>query len=242
MFLNWNIIVIILSNSNEFLSIQNIEYESLGKFKDFLLSDGFRITEVLSPKEKIPANIKNFDAIFILGGPMSANDEYEYLEKEQQLVVDAINSKIPVLGICLGSQIIANSCGGKVYKGLKKEIGWGPVDITEAGKGSLFKGVDNRKIEVFHWHGDTFYLPNDAKILSYSDVYTQAFEYKTAFGIQFHLEVTKSMILEWIQEYQQEILDEKINKQDLLFNIDCKVKELNKYSKIVYDNFKLLLK
>lgn len=85
-------------------------------------------------------------------------------------------------------------------------------------------------------------MPSEAKILSYSDVYIQAFKYKTAFGIQFHLEVTKPMILEWIQEYQQEILDEKINKQDLLFNIDDRVKELNKYSKIVYDNFKLLLK
>jgi GMP synthase-like glutamine amidotransferase len=242
MFLNWNIISIILSNSNEVLSLINIECESLGKFKDFLLLDGFKITEVLSPKQKIPSNIKNFDAIFILGGPMSVNDTYEYLKKEQQLVADAINSKIPVLGICLGSQIIATSCGGKVYKGLKKEIGWKPVGITDAGKNTLFRGIDNIKIDVFHWHGDTFYLPNDAKTLSYSDFYIQAFEYKTAFGIQFHLEVTKQMILEWIKEYQQEILDEEIDKQDLLFNIDNRIKELNKYSKIVYDNFKLLLK
>jgi GMP synthase-like glutamine amidotransferase len=242
MFLNWIIIIIILSSSNEVLSIQNIECESLGGFKDFLLSDGFKITEVLSPKQKIPSNIKNFDAIFILGGPMSANDGYEYLKKERQLVVDAIDLKIPVLGVCLGSQIIANSCGGKVYKGLRKEIGWGPVDITDVGKDSLFKGVVDRNIEVFQWHGDTFDLPNNTKILSCSDIYIQAFEYKTAFGIQFHLEVTKQMILDWIKEYHQEILKEKIKKQDLLFNIDNRVKELHKCSKIVYDNFKLLLK
>jgi GMP synthase (glutamine-hydrolysing) len=242
MFLKWNIVIIILSNSSEVLSIQNIECESLGSFKDFLLSDGFRITKVLSTKQKIPGNIKDFDAIFILGGPMSANDKYEYLKKEQQLVVDSLQLEIPVLGFCLGSQIIANSCGGKVYKGSKKEIGWGSVDITDVGKNSLFKDVIDKKIEVFQWHGDTFDLPNDAKTLSCSDTYIQAFEYKTAFGIQFHLEVTKQMILEWMQEYQQEILDEKINKQDLLFNIDDKVKELNKYSKIVYDNFKLLLR
>ena len=242
MFLNWIIIIITLGNSNEILSIQNIECESLGRFKDFLLSDGFKITEILSHKQKIPLNVKNFDAIFILGGPMSANDDYEYLKKEQQLVVEAIESEIPVLGICLGSQIIANSCGGKVYKGLKKEIGWGKVDITKEGKYSIFKGFDNKKIDVFQWHGDTFDLPEGATILSYSDVYIQAFEYKTAFGIQFHLEVTKEMILKWIKEYQQEILNEQINKQDLLINIDNRIKELDKYSKIVYDNFKLLLR
>jgi GMP synthase-like glutamine amidotransferase len=231
-----------LTKSNEILSIQNIECESLGSFKDFLLSDGFKISEVLLPKQKIPSNIEKFDAIFILGGPMSANDGYEYLNKEQQVIADAIDSEIPVIGVCLGSQIIAKSCGGNVYKGSKKEIGWGSVEITEVGKNSLFKGFDRNKIDVFHWHGDTFELPADSEILSYSNAYLQAFKYKSAYGIQFHLEVTKQMILEWMQEYQKEILEEKIKKQDLLFNIDNKVNEIKKYSKIVYGNFKLLLR
>ena len=121
--------------------------------------------------------------------------------------------------------------------GPKKEIGWGFVDITDDGKNSLFKNIPDNKILVFQWHGDTFVLPENADILSTSSLYIQAFKIKTAFGIQFHLEVTEQMILEWIKEYQTEIIDENIDKQDLIFDMEKKVKELNKYSKIVYKNF-----
>ena len=237
MLLSFHHNLILLGNSNEILSIQNIECESLGNLKDCLLEDGFKVTELLTVKQKIPDRIDNFDAVIILGGPMSANDNFEFLKKEIQVVVDTLKLKIPVLGICLGSQIIAKSLGSRVYRGSKKEIGWGSVDISDIGKSSLFKGIDNRKMQVFHWHGDTFELPNNAKTLSFSDKYIQAFEYQTAFGIQFHLEVTKQMILNWMQEYQQEIFNEKINENDILFNIDNKVKDLNKCLKIVYNNF-----
>ncbi len=226
-----------LGNSNEILSIKNISCETLGTLKDFLLSDGYRIREVLAPKQGIPENIKNFDAIFVLGGPMSVNDDYDYLRKEKQLILNSIKLGIPILGICLGSQIIANSCGGKVYPGSKKEIGWSYVDITAEGKNSLFKNIFDNPIQVFQWHGDTFVLPENAKVLSSSSLYTQAFKYKTAYGIQFHLEVTESMIVDWIEKYQKEITFENLDKQELIFNVNNKVKELNKYSKIVYKNF-----
>ena len=109
-----------LGKSNEILAIQNIACETLGNLKEFLLSDGYGITEILASKQNIPENIDNFDAIFILGGPMSVNDKFEYLMKEKQLIINSIELGIPVLGICLGSQILANSCGGKVQKGTKK--------------------------------------------------------------------------------------------------------------------------
>jgi GMP synthase (glutamine-hydrolysing) len=227
----------ILGNSNEILSIKNTRCETLGSLKEFLLSDGYRIREVLAPKQGIPENITKFDAIFVLGGPMSVNDDYVYLKKEKQLILNSIKLGIPVLGICLGSQIIANSCGGKVYPGSKKEIGWSCVDITAEGKNSLFKNIFDNPIQVFQWHGDTFVLPENAKVLSSSSLYTQAFKYKTAYGIQFHLEVTEMMIVDWIEKYQKEIMSEQLDKQELIFNVNKKVKELNKYSKIVYKNF-----
>jgi GMP synthase (glutamine-hydrolysing) len=242
MFLKSILIVMMLGRSNETLVIQNIACETLGNLKEFLLSDGYGITEILASKQKIPENIDNFDAIFILGGPMSVNDKFEYLMKEKQLIINSIKLEIPVLGICLGSQIIANSCGGKVQKGPKKEIGWGFVDITDNGKNSLFKNIVDKTIPVFQWHGDTFILPKNATVLSISSLYIQAFEYKTAFGIQFHLEVTEQMILDWLQEYQKEIKDENIDKQELVFEMEKKVNELNRYSKIVYKNFISLIK
>ncbi len=92
-------------------------------------------------------------------------------------------------------------------------------------------------MEYFQWHGDTYVLPEKTNVLSFSDLYIQAFRFKTAFGIQFHLEVTEQMILEWIKEYQKEILDENIDKQEIIFDMKNKVRELNKFSKIVYKNF-----
>ncbi len=237
MFLKLILSKVILGNSNEILSIRNISCETLGSLKEFLLSDGYRIREVLAPRQVIPENIKNFDAIFVLGGPMSVNDDYDYLRQEKQLILNSIKLGIPVLGICLGSQLIANSCGGKVYPGSKKEIGWSYVDITEEGKNTLFKNIYDKKIQVFQWHGDTFLLPENASILSSSSLYTQAFRYKTAYGIQFHLEITESMIIDWINEYQKEIMSENLDKQELIFDVNKKVGELNKYSKIVYKNF-----
>ncbi len=168
MFLMLILNILMLGESNKVLVVQNIPCEKLGILKEFLQSDGYRISEILASKDVIPKNIENFDAIFLLGGPMSVNDNFEYIQKEKQLVVDSINLGIPILGICLGSQIIASSCGGKVYNGSKKEIGWGLVDITEDGKNSLFKNITERKIQVFQWHGDTFELPKNVNILSYS--------------------------------------------------------------------------
>ncbi len=228
---------IILGNSNEILSIKNISCETLGSFEKLLLSDGYRIKEVLAAKQTIPENIDDFDAIFILGGPMSANDRFDYLLKEKQLIVNSLRLGIPVLGICLGSQLIAESCGGNVYPGAKKEIGWNSVDITEEGKNSLFKNIPDREIRVFQWHGDTFALPENSEVLSYSSLYLQAFKHKTAYGIQFHLEVTHDMIFNWIREYREEISSENIDKQELIFDVEKKVTDLHKRSKTVYKNF-----
>lgn len=237
MFLNRILATVLLGNSNEILSIKNISCETLGSFEKLLLSDGYRIKEVLATKQTIPESIDNFDAVFILGGPMSANDRFEYLLKEKQLIVNSLRLGIPVLGICLGSQLVAESCGGKVYPGAKKEIGWNFVDITDAGKKSLFKDIPDKKIQVFQWHGDTFDLPGNSDVLSISSLYLQAFRHKTAYGIQFHLEVTTDMIFSWIREYRDEILNENIDKQELVFDIEKKSADLSKRSKTVYRNF-----
>jgi len=94
---------------------------------------------------------------------------------------------------------------------------------------------------VFHWHGDTFTLPSDAEILSESDLYIQAFRFQNALGIQFHLEVTKDMIQNWIREYQKELKKEKISEASIFNDIDKKVSELKKISKTVYENFKVMI-
>jgi GMP synthase (glutamine-hydrolysing) len=207
--------------------------------KNYLLSDGFKVKEILATTKTIKSqNLPDYDAVFILGGPMSVNDNLDYLLEEKKLINSSFNLGVPIFGICLGSQLIASSCGGKVYRGPKKEIGWGEVRITSKGQSSIFDKIIGSKIRVFHWHGDTFSLPSEADVLSESDLYIQAFRFKNAFGIQFHLEVTKNMIKNWIRKYDKELKNEKISRDGFLNDIDRKVSELERNSKIVYENFK----
>jgi GMP synthase (glutamine-hydrolysing) len=244
MFLNWYIIrfMLYLGRTNQILCIKNISIETLGNMESYLLSDGFEVKEIFADTKTIKSqNLTDYDAVFILGGPMSVNDHVGYLLEEKKLIQSTFNHGISVFGICLGSQLIASSCGGKVYQAPKKEIGWGQVRITSRGQSSIFNKIPGNKIQVFHWHGDTFTLPSDAEILSESDLYIQAFKFQNALGIQFHLEVTKDMIQNWIRKYQKELKTEKISEASIFNDIDKKVSELKKISKIVYENFKVMI-
>ena len=210
--------------------------------KGYLLSDGFKVKEILATRKRIKTqNLPEYDAVFILGGPMSVNDNLDYLHEEKKLIHSSFELGIPIFGICLGSQLIASSCGGKVYRGPKKEIGWGEVRITSKGQSSIFDKILGGKIRVFHWHSDTFTLPSEAEILSESDLYIQAFRFKNAIGIQFHLEVTKNMIQNWISKYHKELKYENLSRDELVNDIDRNVSELESISKIVYKNFKSII-
>lgn len=198
------------------LSVQNAECETLGTLENMFRSDGFEIENVIA-KDHVPASSQGYDAIVVLGGPMAVYDNsLPYLQKEQDLIRDAIKGDIPVLGVCLGSQLIAQAAGGRVYKGKQKEIGWGSVYITPASSNDIFRGVTDKTIRVFQWHGDTYDLPPGAKILAYTDLYPQAFRVGSAVGLQFHLEVDRGMIEQWMKEYAAEVKAEKVEQETIL--------------------------
>jgi GMP synthase (glutamine-hydrolysing) len=229
-------------STNQILCIKNTSIETLGNMQNYLLSDGFKVKEILATTKTIKTQkLPDYDAVFILGGPMSVNDNLDSLLEQIKLIRSSFNIGIPIFGICLGSQLIASSCGGKVYKGSKKEIGWGEVRITSKGQSSIFYKIPRNKIRVFHWHGDTFTLPSEAEILSESDLYIQAFRFNNAIGIQFHLEVTKAMIQNWIRKYHKELKNENMTRDGFIDDIDRNVTELENTSKIVYENFKSII-
>ena len=219
------------------LSIQNIECETLGTFEDLLQSEGYALHKIKAPKDPIPKSANDFCAIIILGGPMSVYEGIGYMNEEQALIKDAVHKTVPTLGVCLGSQLIAEALGGTVYRGTKKEIGWYDIHITDAGYNNLFKGFDQKQLRVFQWHGDTYNLPPNTEILAYSDLYPQAFRFESAYGLQFHIEVTLDMIRAWIQEYKEEIDREALRPEKILPKNDHEIQELISKCKQLCSNF-----
>jgi GMP synthase-like glutamine amidotransferase len=204
-------------------------------------SDGFEIEKVNAQNDPVPESSNGYGAVVVLGGPMGVYDNLPYLQREQDLIRDAIKNDTPVLGICLGSQLVAQAAGGRVYKGRKKEIGWQEVYVTPASSNDIFRGITDKTIRVFQWHGDTYDPPANAKILAYSDLYPQAFRIGSAVGIQFHLEVDRRLIESWMQEYEAEVDAEKIRPESILPG-PGDIEQLAARCRLAYSNFVKVLK
>lgn len=218
------------------LLIQNTTSEGSGYLGKLLTDDGFDITSVNAKYEKIPE--KRFSLVVILGAPQSANDDLLYLKEEQKLIKNYVQNDIPVLGICLGSQLIAKTFGAKVYKGPKKEIGF-YHDLMISNNSKLFHGFKN-PFSVFHWHGDTFDLPVGATRLALSKNYpNQAFQYKSAIGLQFHLEVNEQMVNLWLDKTEEKLQQiPYIDPLKIRSDINQNISIVKSNMEIFYNNFK----
>lgn len=220
----------------DILVVQNAKYEGLAGLGKLLEEDGFKITTVFAKKEKIPQ--LDSSVVIVLGAPESANDDLPYLKEEMKLIKDAVQKDVPVLGICLGSQLIAKSFGAKVYQGKKKEIGI-YHDIEFDTKSGLFAGIKS-PATVFHWHGDTFDLPQSAIRLAHSTDYeNQAFQIGTAIGVQFHLEVDEHTIRLWLEKSKDELSRiSYIEPDKIIKQIPEHMQTIQNNMKNFYRNFK----
>ena len=219
------------------LSIQNTEIETLGNLKKLFESDGFEIETKHVKKDSIPQEVYNYAGIVILGGYMSVYQNLPFLDEQQKLIRNANHHQVPLLGICLGSQLIAQALGGRVYKGQRKEIGWFEVKVNNEGRNDIFKGITNERIKVFQWHGDTYELPKSAILLASSNLYPQAFKVGTSIGILFHLEVTHEIIRNWTSNYGLEMTEVGVSTDSILNNKKDEFENLADNCKVVYSNF-----
>jgi GMP synthase-like glutamine amidotransferase len=221
---------------SDVLLVQNTKVEGSGYLGELLENDGFNITSVNAKHEKLPEN--DFSLVVILGAPESANDDLPYFQAEQKLIKNNVEKNNPVLGICLGSQLIAKTFGAKVYSGPKKEIGFYD-DLKVSNDSPLFSGFKN-PFTVFHWHGDTFDLPENAVRLASSEHYlNQAFQYKSAVGLQFHLEVNEEMVNLWLDNTEEKLqkipyIDPQKIRSEINENISTVKSNMNNF----YNNFK----
>jgi GMP synthase (glutamine-hydrolysing) len=157
----------------------------------------------------LPTDPGEFRAVVALGGPMGVyeSDKYPWISDEIRLFQACLEKEVPILGICLGSQILAAAAGAEVKATGVQEIGWGPIELTGEGEcDPLLQGLPSR-LHVFHWHGDRWDLPEGATLLAKSPVCDhQAFRLgPNAYGFQFHFEVTEETPLTWAEAYMDDL-------------------------------------
>ena len=191
------------------LVLQHIACEPPGVYEDVLDERGIAIERVELDAGETPPDWRTVDAIIAMGGPMSVNDDIDWLHREKALIADAVRSGVPFFGACLGSQLLAASLGARVYAGSAPEVGVLPVALTdEALEDAVFAGLP-REMMTLQWHGDTFELPDGAIRLAGSPAYrNQAFRWgERAYAVQFHIEVTSRMACEWaeVPEYERSL-------------------------------------
>jgi GMP synthase (glutamine-hydrolysing) len=185
------------------LVFQHLSGEPLGHFRPVLESSRIPHTYInLSDDPSQDITREDFSGLILLGGHMSANDDFPYISKELAIIERAIHARLPVLGICLGAQLIARALGASVFRLPRKEIGWSPVRLTSQAASDPLLGLFQPVEPVFHWHKEAFDLPSGAAWLASSNACRyQAFRYSSnVYGLQFHLEVTPEIIARWIRQ------------------------------------------
>ncbi|MEW6101942.1 MAG: type 1 glutamine amidotransferase [Candidatus Omnitrophota bacterium] len=226
------------------LVIKHIDIEGPGSMEDYFLNTPLRLKEIdLSRGDALPDDLKDIEAVVSLGGPMNVyqEDKYPFLKSEDLFLRKALKKEIPILGICLGSQMLARASAAKVRKAENKEVGWYRVNLTKEGKQDpLFRALPEN-LEVFQWHEDTFALPKSGTLLAESDTcMNQAFKVgKNAYGLQFHIEVTPQMIEAWINKYKHN--GQRLEAKDMLTLAHKKQGKFRKQADYIYSNFAGLL-
>ena len=187
---------------------KHVPFEDIGSIRSWLTTAGYTITCTPFFKSvNLPA-LEEIDLLIVMGGPMSVNDEkrYPWLAPEKQFIRQMVMSGKPVLGICLGAQLIASAMGAKVYPNSVKEIGWFPIYGVSSSDRSIF--CFPQSVQAFHWHGETFDLPTGATRIAKSDgCENQAFQLgHSVIGLQFHLETTPQAAQDLVSHCRNELL------------------------------------
>lgn len=189
---------------SKILVFQHVAYEILGTLNPLLKESGFRIRYInFDRTPEAQPTLDGYQGLVILGGPMNVDqaNRYPHLNYEIRLIEEAIQKDMPILGICLGAQLIARALGADVCRNPVREIGWYDIAVTKEGKKDPLLSHFKKKEKIFLWHGDTFEIPKGAvHLAASSDCPNQGFRYgDKVYAFQFHPEVDKPMIERWLK-------------------------------------------
>jgi GMP synthase (glutamine-hydrolysing) len=226
------------------LVLRHAQAEGVGLLGNALRERGIHHRALdIARGEPVPKDLRGVGGLIVLGGPMGAyeQDKFPFLLPEIALLEKAIAAGRPVLGICLGAQLIAQVLGARVYPGERREVGWAPVTLTADGQDDpLFVGGE-KKLTVFHLHGDTYELPADGVNLATSPLYEQqAFRWgEIVYGFQFHLEFTESIIARLAQEAdsQRYMTEAGADLKHIVAETPAHVRDLTDTAQRVFENY-----
>jgi GMP synthase (glutamine-hydrolysing) len=202
--------------------LQHHAAENLGRISDALEGAALAWQYVrVADGQAVPKDMKAAGGLIVMGGPMGVyqTDRHPWLRDEMALINDAIKHNLPVLGVCLGAQIVATALGAKVVRNPSgKEIGWHPITLEEAAKKDRLMRELPDKLTPFHWHGDIFELPSGAVSLARSEkTPCQAFRYgDKVYALQFHFEVTSEGVRAMAAAFAKELVRENISADEMV--------------------------
>jgi len=217
------------------LVFQHDPHDGPGYLGEALLERGARLTIIRLDEDEAVPDPSAYDMLLVMGGAMNVyqEDKYPWLLQETHAISRVVAAGKPVLGVCLGGQLLAKALGAKVHLGAATEIGLTQITLTEAGESDpLFEGLS--QVEAVEWHDDTFDIPSGAIVLARSEGCAhQAFRFgQWVYGLQFHPEVSPMMLAEWIKE-----ADEPIDRSSFQRAIETKVGALQSQADRLIDNF-----
>jgi len=229
-----------------FIIFRHVDNEGPGYLAHFLKNHGIQYRLIkIDQGDNIPLSLDDIGGLVFMGGPMSVNDNLPWIDQEITLIKRAAEAKLPILGHCLGGQLISKALGGEVYANPVTEIGWYDVErIENRAAPSWLDGLPLH-FEVFHWHGETFSVPHGAtNILRSHHCSKQAFVKDNILAMQFHVEMTVEMVKDWALLHQDEIDSQSSSQNDgvqsyaqLLDDIESKTMALHKVANILYGHW-----
>ncbi len=210
--------------------LQHVSFEGLGAMEEWISKNNHNLTYTRFYNNETLPDLSDIDVLIVMGGPMSVHDEadFHWLKKEKEFIKKAIDLQKKVIGICLGAQLISNVLGGEISNNKDKEIGWFPIQATDT-KLPILKNVPE-VLNVFHWHGETFTIPENAVRLFQSEgCENQGFLLNNqVLGLQFHFEVTEETMRNMVLEGKDELIENKyIQSAETILNQTEFIKQNN---------------
>lgn len=219
---------------------RHVRIEGPGYLGEFLTEQGIPWQLIcLDQGEALPESMEAYSGMVLMGGPMSVNDDLPWIRPLLALIRDAVQRDIPLLGHCLGGQLISKALGAEVSRNPVKEIGWGEVMVTPGGEARKWFG-DLARFDAFHWHGETFALPQGAvHLLSSRYCRNQAYSIGKHLAFQCHVEMTAEMVKDWCEAGADELKAENGNlavqtATEMQRDLQHRIRQLNQVSRLAY--------